>query len=124
MPSLRAHSARRSRSEARRSSKSASECCEAALASHRLSRRLCCIPTMASIYREKVAEPVARRLHDDDSRDEAAEIIRGLVERIVVRADARAASRSSCMAIWPAFLTLAIRTQSSPQAVGGRGGCK
>ncbi len=58
-------------------------------------------PEMAAIYRIKVTE-LARALQEPESRSEATEALRGLVDAIVLTPDKRAARpfRSTCGGIW------------------------
>ncbi len=58
-------------------------------------------PAMADLYRQKVTD-LAAALNAPDSRTEAAEILRGLIETIELRPDAGRATRSCCAATSPA----------------------
>jgi site-specific DNA recombinase len=49
-------------------------------------------PKLAEVYRTMVSD-LRAALNDPVARDEAAEILRGLIERVTVRADAQLATK-------------------------------
>jgi site-specific DNA recombinase len=72
-------------------------------------------PHLSQIYRQQVARLV-EALNDEHHRTEAAEIIRGMVDRIMLtptQENGKKPSRSSCVARWQAYFR-------SPQTARGR----